>query len=103
MVRKGLILLLVTWMLTATGFAADSAEWLAEFNDSCAKTTEAMELSREELLALIAKCERVKKAVESQDEAVRKVYMKRVQMCLDLFKYVVETKAPDVKGAPSAK
>lgn len=103
MVRKGLTLLLATWLFTAPGIAAGSNEWLAEFNESCAKTSEAMDLSREELLALIAKCERVKKAIETQDEAVRKVYLKRVQMCLDLFRYVIDTRAPDVKEPPSAK
>jgi hypothetical protein len=103
MIRNGLTLLVVTWLLAATAIAAGSNEWLVEFNESCAKTSEAMDLSREEVLALIAKCERVKKAIETQDEAVRKVYLKRVQMCLDLFKYVVETKAPEVKESPSAK
>ena len=103
MVKKGLILLLVTWLLTSTGFAVGSTGWLAEFNESCAKTSEAMALSREELLALIVKCKRVQKAIETQDEAVRKVYMKRVQMCLNLFQYVLDSKATDVKETSPAK
>jgi hypothetical protein len=103
MVRTGLTLLLVTWLFAATGIAAGSAEWLAEFNESCAKTSDAMSLSREELLTLIAKCERVKKSIETQDEAVRKVYLKRVQMCLDLFRYVADTKAADAKEPSPAK
>ena len=94
MVRKRVTLLLVAWLLAAAGIVSGSDGWLEEFNDSCAKTSEAMYLSREELLALIAKCERVKKTIETQDEAVRKVYLKRVQKCLDLFRYVVDTKAP---------
>jgi len=103
MVRNRLILLVLTSLLLAAGAATGSDDWLAEFNDSCAKTSEAMDLSREELLALIAKCERVRKKIETQDESVRKVYLKRVQMCLDLFRYVVETKAQDVNEPPPAK
>jgi len=103
MVRKGITLMLVTWLLASTGYAAGSDGWLAEFNESCARTSEAMDLSREELLVLIAKCQRVLTAVETQDEAVRKVYQKRAQKCLDLFRYVLETKAPDVKEPSPAK
>jgi hypothetical protein len=103
MLRRGLLLLLVTWFCTATAVAAGPDKWLDEFNDSCAKTSEAMDLSREELLALIVKCERVMKAIESQDESVRKVYLKRVQMCLDLFRYVLDTKAQDAKVPLPAK
>jgi uncharacterized protein (UPF0335 family) len=103
MVRTGVTLLLLTWLIAATGLAAGTDQWLAEFNESCARTSEAMNLSREELLALIAKCERVQKAVETQDDAVRKVYQKRVQKCLDLFRYVLDTKAADVKVPSAAK
>jgi hypothetical protein len=103
MVRNELILLVLTSLLLAAGAATASDDWLAEFNDSCARTSEAMDLSRQELLVLIAKCERVKKAIETQDESVRKVYLKRVQMCLDLFRYVADTKASDAKEPPPAK
>ena len=103
MFRRGLIILLVTRLLAGTVPAAASEEWLAEFNESCARTSDAMNLSREELQSLIAKCERVLKAVQLQDEAVRKVYQKRVQKCLDLFRYVLETKGADAKEPVPAK
>lgn len=94
-----LVLLLVTWLLAAATPAAGADGWLAEFNESCARTSEAMNLSREELLSLIAQCERVKKSIESQDESVRKVYLKRVQRCLDLYRYVLDSlPAAPVRG-----
>ncbi len=104
MARNGFILLLLLGVLTFAGGATGSDDWRTEFNDVCAKTTEAMALPQEELLLLIAKCERVEKALESQDETVRKVYLKRVQMCLGLFRYVADTRVPEVKAtAPPAK
>ena len=103
MAHRGLILLLLLGALTVAGGAAGADDWRAEFNDVCAKTTEAMNLPREELLLLIAKCERVEKALESQDETVRKLYLKRVQMCLGLFRYVADTTASGRNTPPPAK
>ena len=103
MVRNRVMLLVMLGFLIFAGKAAGGDDWRTDFDDACAKTTEAMDLSREELLNLIAKCERVKKALETQDEAVRKVYLKRVQMCLSLFQYVVDTKVQDAAKPPPAK
>jgi hypothetical protein len=69
--------------------------WRAEFDDACAKTMDAMALSMDELKALIGKCERLQKIVEQQDETVRKVYLKRLQMCKNLYAYVLEAKSDE--------
>jgi len=66
--------------------------WRAEFDDACAKTTDVMTLSVDELGALIGRCERLQKVVEQQDETVRKVFLKRLQLCKDLYVYVLEAK-----------
>ena len=66
--------------------------WLTKFNESCAKTLEAMDCSVEELQLLINDCERVKKSIALQDEATRKVNLRRVQSSLDLFRFVLESK-----------
>jgi len=92
MILKSLILLQITWLLASTSVtvAADSGEWLADFNTTCARTAEAWNLSREELRSLITACERVKKRIEAQDESVGKVYLKRARMSLDLFQYLLD-------------
>ena len=101
MIRYSMIAVLTMWLSAAPVNAAGGNDWLAAFNESCARTTEAMDLSREDLLALIARCEQVKKAIDTQDEAVRKVYRKRVQMCLDLFQYVLDSRGKAGSSLPS--
>jgi hypothetical protein len=92
MVRTGLILLLLVGILAIAGTAFGGDEWRSDFDDVCGKTSVAMELSRSELLSLIVMGERVEKMLEAQDETTRKVFLKRIQKCLNLFRYVADTK-----------
>jgi hypothetical protein len=73
------------------GICADSS-WRAEFDETCAGTSEAMVLSPAELQVLIAKCERLQKAIEQLDESERKVFLKRLLMCKNLYQYVLDSK-----------
>jgi hypothetical protein len=66
--------------------------WKAEYESVCAKTDMAMTLSAEELKELIAGCDRLKPKIEAEEETTRKVYLRRLQMCRDLYKYVLEAK-----------
>ena len=66
--------------------------WKAEFDAVCSKTDVAMTLSGEELKGLIAGCDRLKPKIEAQEESTRKVYLRRLQMCRELYKYLLETK-----------
>lgn len=70
-------------------------EWKAEFNAVCSKTDVAMTLSVGELKDLVARCIKVKERIEAQEEATRKVYLRRLQMCSELYKYVLENKERD--------
>ena len=67
--------------------------WKQEFLDLCSKTDEAMSLSKEELAALLQRGEKLKPAIESLEETPRKVYLKRLQMCINLFSFVLESRA----------
>jgi hypothetical protein len=67
-------------------------EWKAEFDAVCSKTDVAMTLPSEELKKLIAGCDRLKPKIEAQEESTRKVYLRRLQMCRELYKYLLETK-----------
>ena len=66
--------------------------WRTEFDETCAKTTEAMTLSNGELSSLVEKCDRLQKIIETQDETVRKVFLKRLQMCRNLYIFALDFK-----------
>ena len=67
-------------------------EWKAEFDAVCSKTDVAMTLSSEELKVLIAGCDRLKPKIEAQEESTRKVYLRRLHICRELYQYVLDSK-----------
>jgi len=71
--------------------------WRQEFMDICAKTDEAMSFSRDELKLLLQKGEKLKPVIESLEETPRKVYLKRLQKCMNLYSFVLEAKGADKK------
>ena len=72
--------------------AGGEENWRATFDDLCAQSNEAMALSVGELNTLIEKCNKLQKVIETEDETVRKVYLKRLQLCKNLYVFVLETK-----------
>ena len=67
--------------------------WKTEYESVCAKTDIAMTLSVEELKGLIAGCDKLKPQIEKEEESTRRVYLRRLKMCRDLYDYVLENKA----------
>jgi len=67
-------------------------DWKREFDNICSKTQDAMEFSAGELRNLIARCDALKPRIERLDEPQRKVTLKRLQMCRDLYVYLLEAK-----------
>lgn len=73
--------------------AADPApDWHKEFDAICGRTEEAMMLSTPELEDLVARADRLLPVVEKLGETERKVYLRRLQACRNLFAYVLETR-----------
>jgi predicted secreted protein len=66
--------------------------WKKEFDEICSKTEVSTTLTKEELRELIARGDRLRAVIATLDESARKVYLKRLQMCLDLFAYAVDMK-----------
>ncbi len=66
-------------------------DWKAEFESICARTQDAMTISKDELKQLINRCDDLRPRIEKLDETQRKVYLKRLQMCRDLFAFVLES------------
>jgi hypothetical protein len=81
----------------AVGIPPARAEegWKAEFDAVCAKTDVAMTLSVAELSERIERCDQLKKRLAGEDESTRKVYLRRIQMCQDLYRYVLQSKGTD--------
>jgi hypothetical protein len=71
---------------------AAPADWKKEFEEVCAKTQDAMALPVEELKSLVSRCDKLKPQIEKLDETQRKVYSRRLQVCRDLYQFVVESR-----------
>ena len=67
-------------------------EWKGEFDAVCSKTDVAMTLSVGELRGLVTRCDQLKARIEAQEESTRTVYLRRLRMCRDLYKYVLESR-----------
>lgn len=81
------------FFLTLLPVTARSEEsWRADFEQTCSKTSDAMTLSLAELNTLLERCSSLQKIIETQEESVRKVYLKRLQLCRNLYAYMVEYK-----------
>ena len=87
MILAGCLSLFITLQ---TAYGADA--WRTDFDAACAQSDDAMALSSNELKKLIEQCDRLQKIIEAQDETVRKVYLKRLQLCRNLYVFVLETK-----------
>lgn len=82
--------LLFLTLLPSTARSEES--WRADFEQTCSKTSDAMTLSVAELNTLLERCSTLQKIIETQEESVRKVYLKRLQLCRNLYAYMVEYK-----------
>ncbi len=71
---------------------AAAQDWKKEFEEVCAKTQDAMALPLDELRTLVARCDRLKPQIERLDESQRKVYSRRLQVCRDLYQFVLESR-----------
>jgi hypothetical protein len=71
--------------------------WRTDFDAACAQSNDAMALSMPELKKVIEECDRLQKKIEAQEETVRKVYLKRLQMCRNLYVFVLEAKMQEQK------
>ena len=73
-----------------TAYGEDA--WRTDFDAACAQSNDAMALSVNELKQLIEKCDQLQKVIDKQEETVRKVFLKRLQLCRNLYVFVLESK-----------
>jgi len=88
LILAGCAILFIAAMPAAYG--EDS--WRTDFDATCAQSNDAMALSKADLKKLIVECDRLQKIIEAQDETVRKVFLKRLQLCKNLYVFVLESK-----------
>ncbi len=101
MVKTAVWTVLVCFLAIGTGqvphpfvsIASAQGDWKADFADICSKTQDPLSLSKEEIKGLIERCDKLKPRIEALDESTAKVYLKRLQMCRDLFAFVLESKS----------
>jgi hypothetical protein len=73
--------------------SAEAVEsWKAEFDTICGQTDNAADMSVDALKKAIEKCDALKPKIEALEATPRKVYLKRLQMCRNLFAYLLEGK-----------
>ncbi|GAW67234.1 hypothetical protein GPEL0_01r2951 [Geoanaerobacter pelophilus] len=77
-------------LLLALSLPANGESWQETFDKTCSRSNEAMSLSVEELRALVESCNALEKVIEKQEPSVRKVYLKRLQLCKNLYAYMLE-------------
>jgi hypothetical protein len=53
-----------------------------------------MALPSEELRSLVERCDRLKPSIDALDDSRRKVYGKRLQLCRDLYEFVLQSRTP---------
>jgi hypothetical protein len=79
-------------MLFSVRVADAQDDWKTEFETVCARTQDAAGMGTDELKILVERCDKLKPRIEKLDETQRKVYLKRLKMCRDLYAFVLETK-----------
>jgi len=67
--------------------------WKTEFDDLCSRTQDVMAFTPEELKGFIQRCDKLKPMITKLGESESKVYLKRLDLCRNLFSYALEVKA----------
>lgn len=85
-----LMILLISFFSKGLLLAQD---WKREYEDICSKTSGVMALGVDELKELISRCDKLKIVIEKlEDDSTRRVYLKKLQMCRDLYNFALEQK-----------
>ena len=94
---KYVVLTICLSLLITMHVAFGEDNWRNDFDAACAQSDEAMSLTIPELKKQIERCGRLQKFIEAQEETVRKVYLRRLLLCKNLYLFVLEAKMQDQK------
>ncbi|HZV80752.1 MAG TPA: hypothetical protein VFF53_01140 [Geobacteraceae bacterium] len=71
---------------------AGESGWRTEFDELCGQSENSMNMTAAELRNALEKCDALKAEIEKLEATPRKIYLKRLQMCRNLFSYMLENK-----------
>jgi hypothetical protein len=95
-ILRAILLVVVIGLFQANLLFPASADaeqgWKEEFEAVCSKTDAAMTLRTDELKDLVERCDRLKERIEAEEESTRKVYLRRLKSCRDLYHYMLEAR-----------
>ena len=74
------------------GIASAQDDWKKEFEELCAKSQDSAGIPPDELKQLIDRCDKLKLRIQKLDETQQKVYLRRLQMCRDLYAFVLDSR-----------
>lgn len=88
--------------VTQSGAGLNSAQaaepaWKTEFDEVCSQTDNSMEMGVVELKKALERCDKLKVQLEQLEPSTRKVYLRRLQMCRNLFDYMLESKQKETQ------
>lgn len=80
-------------LCVTNAISAEAVEsWKAEFDRLCGQSDSAADMSAGDLKKALERCDALKPQIEALEATPRKVYLKRLQMCRNLFAYLLEGK-----------
>ena len=91
--KKITIILIVGIFILSALFAYADDGWKAEFDYICGMTDQATGMKPAELNDLLSRCEKLKPLIESSDHPQKKIFIKRLEKCRNLFLYMLEVKS----------
>ncbi len=97
MKKTTLVSALALMILFAWHYALAQESWRAEFDEVCGKTDQSMTMKLEELKEMVARCDKLKTQIEASDSPQKKVLLKRLEMCRNLYSYMVEAREKEKK------
>ena len=71
---------------------AAGKDWKGDFDRVCGQSDNAMNMTVDELKGALAQCDALKSVIEGLEATPRKIYLKRLQMCRNLFGYMLESR-----------
>ncbi|HTY21514.1 MAG TPA: hypothetical protein VMC85_00165, partial [Desulfomonilaceae bacterium] len=78
-------------LLTVSG-SEKGGNWEKEFQTVCSRTDDAMTLTDDQMRDFIARCDNLENRIGEVPGPGRKVFLRRLQMCRDLFVFTLATR-----------
>lgn len=72
---------------------AGDRTWREEFDDICGRVETATEMSIEDLERILFRCRALEPRIETLPETPRKVIRRRLRMCRDLYRFVLDSRS----------